>query len=231
MLQSSLIFFVPRELQVGCYRGVLVQSQTACEVQIDAPEDAEYFVREIEPDCLALVLDANGNHVIQRCLQKFRAPHTDPIHEVVLSNCLNVARHRHGCCVLQRCIDYTMPERRQALAMAVAEHGLGLSQNAYGNYVVQVLPLHVCPCMFALACLPLHVCPCMFALACLPLHVCPCIGSCPCTSAFPLHVPHMLQECVPTNSDWYSLHCVYGACVIHACSLLARLLPRPLQGT
>jgi hypothetical protein len=177
-------------------RGVLVQSQTACEVQIDAPEDAEFFVREIEPDCLALVLDANGNHVIQRCLQKFRAPHTDPIHEVVLSNCLNVARHRHGCCVLQRCIDYMSPERQQALAMAVAEHGLGLSQNAYGNYVVQVLPLHVCPCIGS--------CPCTVGFPCMS-HICSR------NAPLPIQTGILCTACTEPASSTCAL-CLHGSC-------------------
>jgi hypothetical protein len=112
-------------------------------VQLGVPEDTQRFVAELEPDCLALILDANGNHVIQRCLQKFGAAHTGPIYNVVLANCLHVAQHRHGCCVLQRCIDYATPDKRQELALAVAEHGLSLSQNAYGNYVVQVWPF---PC-------------------------------------------------------------------------------------
>ena len=34
------------------------------------------FMAELAPKALELVLDANANHVIQRCLQKFAAHHT-----------------------------------------------------------------------------------------------------------------------------------------------------------
>ena len=37
------------------------------------------------------------------------------------------------------------------------------------------LMLHVCCCMFVVACLLLHVCCCMFVVACLLLHVCCCM--------------------------------------------------------
>jgi hypothetical protein len=80
------------------------------------------FVAELESDCLALVLEANGNQVVQRCLQKFGAAHTGPIYTVVLANCLHVAQHRHGCCVLQRCIDYATPDKRQHLQKFGAAH-------------------------------------------------------------------------------------------------------------
>ena len=61
-------------------------------VQIDTSEEAAQFVKELEPmdpDCLGLVLDGNGNHVIQRCLQKFAACHTEVgrCHPTVLSAC------------------------------------------------------------------------------------------------------------------------------------------------
>jgi hypothetical protein len=49
---------------------------SACFVQIGTPDEAALFVKELQRDCLALILDGNGNHVIQRCLQKFDAVHT-----------------------------------------------------------------------------------------------------------------------------------------------------------
>ena len=107
-------------------------------VQIKTPEEAERFVRELDAECLPLILDSNGNHVVQRCLQKFAAVHTAKIQALVRQNCLDVARHRHGCCVLQRCMDYAPAETKRRLVLAVAAHGLELSQNAFGNYVVQV---------------------------------------------------------------------------------------------
>lgn len=60
------------------------------------------------------------------------------IMDTVAAHCHDVARHRHGCCVLQRCMDYAGPERKRDLVLRVSQHGLDLSQNAFGNYVVQV---------------------------------------------------------------------------------------------
>ena len=49
----------------------------------------------------------------------------------------DVATHRHGCCVLQRCIDAAPPPHRARIVAAVADASLILAQDPFGNYVVQ----------------------------------------------------------------------------------------------
>ena len=48
-----------------------------------------------------------------------------------------MATHRHGCCVLQRCLDFATPAQKAALVDEIAAHALPLAQDAFGNYVVQ----------------------------------------------------------------------------------------------
>jgi hypothetical protein len=124
-------------------------------VQIETPEEAAMFIEQLKPVALRLILDGNSNHVIQRCLQKFDACHTQVILDTVAQHSFDVACHRHGCCVLQRCMDYAIPRCKRDLVMRVSEHGLELSQNAFGNYVVQVRPagLSCCACDLHLPCL------------------------------------------------------------------------------
>ncbi len=50
---------------------------------------------------------------------------------------MEIATHRHGCCVLQRCIDFATPSQKKALVEVISTHALVLSQDAFGNYVVQ----------------------------------------------------------------------------------------------
>jgi Pumilio-family RNA binding repeat len=57
---------------------------------------------------------------------------------------MQVATHRHGCCVLQRCIDFASDAQRQQLVDEISANALSLvqvlsilSQDAFGNYVVQ----------------------------------------------------------------------------------------------
>ncbi|KAG6895519.1 hypothetical protein C0992_000863 [Termitomyces sp. T32_za158] len=50
-----------------------------------------------------------------------------------------VATHRHGCCVLQRCIDHASDHQRVQLVTEITYHALTLVQDPYGNYVVQYI--------------------------------------------------------------------------------------------
>ena len=56
-----------------------------------------------------VIMDTNGNHVIQLCLISILAPYNDFIYDEVRENCLSISTHKHGCCILQKCIDYATP--------------------------------------------------------------------------------------------------------------------------
>ncbi len=53
------------------------------------------------------------------------------------NNCVAVATHRHGCCVLQRCIDHASKKQKVQLIQEITKNALVLVQDPYGNYVVQ----------------------------------------------------------------------------------------------
>lgn len=101
---------------------------------------------------VVLIKDLNGNHVIQKCLNKL-APEDNQvrslkqcartvsecavqfIYNAVAANCVEVATHRHGCCVLQRCIDHASDQQRIQLVNEITYNALTLVQDPYGNYV------------------------------------------------------------------------------------------------
>ena len=57
------------------------------------------------------------------------------IYNAVAANCVEVATHRHGCCVLQRCIDHASEHQRVQLVNEITYNALTLVQDPYGNYV------------------------------------------------------------------------------------------------
>jgi hypothetical protein len=57
------------------------------------------------------------------------------IYNAVAANCVEVATHRHGCCVLQRCIDHASDHQRIQLVNEITYNALTLVQDPYGNYV------------------------------------------------------------------------------------------------
>ncbi len=77
---------------------------------------------------VSLIKDLNGNHVVQRCLQRLGSEDAQFIYDAACENTVSIATHRHGCCVLQRCIDFATPAQKEVLVQRIAENGLMLSQ-------------------------------------------------------------------------------------------------------
>ena len=86
-----------------------------------------------------LIQDLNGNHVIQKCLNHLKAEDAQFIFDAVGHNCVTVGTHRHGCCVLQRCIDHASGFQKVQLVRQITANAFQLVQDPFGNYVVQYI--------------------------------------------------------------------------------------------
>lgn len=121
---------------------LLEMMQTPLELQIVQDAMSMYVI--------TLAKDVYGMHVILRCLHRIPppgekgAPSNQFIFEEITKNIVSVATHKHGCCVVQWCIDYATPKQRKKLVDVVVVHSLELAQDAFGNYVVQQImdPTH-----------------------------------------------------------------------------------------
>ncbi|CAL9241091.1 unnamed protein product [Arabidopsis halleri] len=91
----------------------------------------------LRPGFLDLIKDLNGNHVIQRCLQCISTEDNKFIFDAATKFCTEIATHRHGCCVLQKCIAYSMRQQREKLIAEISRNSLLLAQDPFGNYAVQ----------------------------------------------------------------------------------------------
>lgn len=86
-----------------------------------------------------LIRDLNGNHVIQKILNHFPSQDIQFIINQVAAECVTIGTHRHGCCVIQRCIDHADPMQQYFLISRITENSFVLVQDPYGNYVVQYI--------------------------------------------------------------------------------------------
>ena len=118
---------------------------TAGEKDSDKNEEtaADVLTKALTPAAARLCIDSHGNHVIQRILLKLGHKHSKFVFDAVAESVGDVARHRHGCCVIQRCLDSPPGAARSNLVCRIVEKSLELMQDAYGNYVVQYV-LDVC---------------------------------------------------------------------------------------
>lgn len=75
--------------------------------------------------------------MIQRCLQQLAPEDNQFIYDAVTSgmHIIEVATHRHGCCVLQRCIDFASATQKTQVITEIIKNSLPLVQDAFGNYV------------------------------------------------------------------------------------------------
>lgn len=106
---------------------------------VTLPEHVQLIIDALRYQVVDLIKDLNGNHVIQKCLNKLTSEENQFIFEAVGNNCIDVGTHRHGCCVLQRCIDHAAGEQKMTLISQITENAQRLVQDPFGNYVVQYI--------------------------------------------------------------------------------------------
>jgi hypothetical protein len=106
---------------------------------VSTPEQIQTVIRALRDRVVDLVQDLNGNHVIQKCLNRLSAEDAQFIYDAVGTHCVIVGTHRHGCCVLQRCIDHASGEQRARLIAQITKNAFSLVQDPFGNYVVQYI--------------------------------------------------------------------------------------------
>ncbi|KAG7399601.1 pumilio domain member 4 [Phytophthora boehmeriae] len=97
----------------------------------------DIIVEALKDDAVRLCIDSNGNHVIQRALQFMKPEYNQFVFDAVCKECTTVGTHRHGCCVLQRCLDAANKAQKAEVIEQVELQAMKLMQDPYGNYVVQ----------------------------------------------------------------------------------------------
>ncbi|KAI1167175.1 ARM repeat-containing protein [Nemania serpens] len=106
---------------------------------VTTPTHVQIIIEALRFRVVELIQDLNGNHVIQKCLNKLGSADSEFIFSAVGTHCIEVGTHRHGCCVLQRCIDHASGSQKAWLISKITEHALRLVQDPFGNYVVQYI--------------------------------------------------------------------------------------------
>ena len=123
---------------------------------ISTSEQIQTIINALDHRVVELIQDLNGNHVIQKCLNRLSADDAQVlfthyrrlasitnlaqfIFNAVGTHCVTVGTHRHGCCVLQRCIDHAEKAQKAKLIGQITDHAFHLVQDPFGNYVLQYI--------------------------------------------------------------------------------------------
>ncbi|PKA45822.1 Pumilio like 12 [Apostasia shenzhenica] len=92
----------------------------------------------LKPGIISIMKNVNGNHVAQRLLQCL-PEYNEFLLDAAIAHSFELATDRQACCVLQKCIAHSVGDLKEKLISEISSYSLILSQDAYGNYVVQFL--------------------------------------------------------------------------------------------
>ena len=100
-----------------------------------------------------MTVHPNGNHVIQAFLLTFKASerpehpdgpgtenyalYTNFIFSACMAYCDQIGSDKHGCCVMQRCLEKGLAQQKLALSDVIIARLPYLIEDPYGNYLVQ----------------------------------------------------------------------------------------------
>ena len=109
----------------------------------------EPIYNSIQGHVISLVMDPNGNHVIQKCIEGVPTQCIPFMAEEFVGHVAFLAQHTYGCRVIQRIVDqsntsslegqeiFATAAQRKILLDELLGSTLALVQDQYGNYVVQ----------------------------------------------------------------------------------------------
>lgn len=100
------------------------------------------LVKELENHVIRCVKDQNGNHVIQKAIERVPPEHIQFIFNAFTGQVATLATHAYGCRVIQRMLEHCEPPTRNSILQELHLCGVSLITDSYGNYVTQHIIEH-----------------------------------------------------------------------------------------
>lgn len=85
----------------------------------------------LKSSIVLLAKDVNANHVVQKLLLSFPPSRCDFTFSQVKQQCVEICKERHGCCVMQRCIDAAPPQAK--VSVIPSRTGTGIAGRWLGR--------------------------------------------------------------------------------------------------
>lgn len=104
---------------------------------ITTNEQKDRFISYFKPCVITFCNDINGNHIIQKFITTISAPKNQFIFEIIQQNIKLVGLNKHGCCALQKCIEFGTDKQRNDMINSSIKHARAFLTDQYGNYVLQ----------------------------------------------------------------------------------------------
>ncbi|OCT55100.1 hypothetical protein CLCR_02749 [Cladophialophora carrionii] len=126
VLHLSMQMYGCRVVQKA-FEHVLTDQQASLVKELDGPN----------MQILKVVRDQNGNHVVQKAIERIPGEHIQFIVDAHRGQMAKMSTHQYGCRVVQRMLEYCQPPAKRVILDELLEHIHPLISDSYGNYVVQ----------------------------------------------------------------------------------------------
>ncbi|EXJ72185.1 uncharacterized protein A1O5_04689 [Cladophialophora psammophila CBS 110553] len=126
VLHLSMQMYGCRVVQKA-FEHVLTDQQASLVKELDGPN----------LQILKVVKDQNGNHVVQKAIERIPGEHIQFIVDAHRGQMAKMSTHQYGCRVVQRMLEHCQPQAKRVILDELLEHILPLISDSYGNYVVQ----------------------------------------------------------------------------------------------
>ncbi len=102
-------------------------------------------MKELEKDVVKTVKDQNGNHVIQKVIDRVPMEYIQTIVEAFRGQVGALSLNSYGCRVIQRLLEKVQEPQRRFILNELHAEGPKLITDSYGNYVTQHVIEHGLP--------------------------------------------------------------------------------------
>ena len=91
-----------------------------------------------------IILDINGSHILLKLIDLNNPLSSKVIYNEINENIVMISMHKHGCCVLQKCIEKADAQTRAETFDILLKHCKELINDQCGNYIIQfVISLNI----------------------------------------------------------------------------------------
>eukprot|EP00339_Tiarina_fusa_P022322 CAMPEP_0117063720 /NCGR_PEP_ID=MMETSP0472-20121206/44478_1 /TAXON_ID=693140 ORGANISM="Tiarina fusus, Strain LIS" /NCGR_SAMPLE_ID=MMETSP0472 /ASSEMBLY_ACC=CAM_ASM_000603 /LENGTH=660 /DNA_ID=CAMNT_0004783527 /DNA_START=476 /DNA_END=2459 /DNA_ORIENTATION=+ len=142
VLEGHVLSLSLQMMVVVLYKNYYKQGCRVIQKLLQALDVLEYkqiekLVHEIEGNVLKCVKDQNGNHVIQKCIEKVPSDIIQFIVDSFAGQVYPLAIHPYGCRVIQRILEHCEEQQIVHILDELLHCTCSLVQDQYGNYVIQ----------------------------------------------------------------------------------------------
>ena len=99
------------------------------------------FVEMFKNKIVALCIDENANHIIQKFIFNIKFPYNNFVYEEIFNNFIYIALTKYGCCVIQKCLIHGNKEQKEKVIFLILKYTFSLIGAQFGNYVYQSIIL------------------------------------------------------------------------------------------